>query len=124
MPAGITQATGISATPSMQGPLLTTTLVSGDNRNPGSGWPGLYGRLDVDTTAGAISWTGLLAGFDGQRVSIRNTGAAANLTLVNQSASSVAANRFAATADTVVTPGLAVEAIYYGGSVQRWVIAT
>ena len=92
-----------------------------NNANPGSGFPALLGRIDVDTTAGNANWTGLLAGVDGQIVIIRNTGAN-NLVLNNQNASSTAANRFSAAADFTLVPGDAVWVVYYGGSVNRWVI--
>lgn len=125
MAQGVTTVVGITATPPAQGPRLSFAAAAGaaNDVNPGGGWPGLYGRLDVDTTAGAASWTGLLAGFDGQRIMIRNTGAN-SLTLNNQNAGSVAANRFASSGDTVIAAGLSVEAVYYAGSVNRWVIAT
>lgn len=111
---GITSVGGFSAFVSPAG---------GQNDvNPGSGFPALLGRIDVDTSAGNANWTGLLAGVDGQIVVIRNAAGANNLTLNNQNAGSTAANRFAAAGDFTLVPGNAIWVIYYGGSVNRWVI--
>ncbi len=93
-----------------------------NNVNPGSGFPLLLGRIDVDTSAGDANWTGLLAGVDGQIVLIRNAAGANNLTLNSQNASSTAANRFAGSGDFVLPAGGAIWVIYYAGSVNRWVI--
>lgn len=93
-----------------------------NNVNPGGGFPTSIGRVDVDTTAGDGNWTGMLAGTDGQIVIIRNAAGTNNLTLNSQNAGSTAANRFAAASDFTLPAGAAIWAIYYAGSVNRWVI--
>ncbi len=93
-----------------------------NNVNPGGGFPAAVGRLDVDTTAGDTNWTGLLAGSDGQIVIIRNSAGANNLTLNSENAGSTAANRFTGVGDFVLGAGVPIWAIYYGGSVNRWVM--
>lgn len=56
---------------------VTVTAASGsaNNVDPGSGFPSSIAWLDVDTSAGAATWTGLKAGTEGQTVAIRVTGA-------------------------------------------------
>lgn len=56
---------------------LTVVLAAGttNNLDPGSGFPASISWLDLDTTAGAATLTGLLAGTDGQTVTLRVTGA-------------------------------------------------
>jgi len=111
---GVTSVGGFSAFVSPAG--------AQNNVNPGSGFPAAIGRIDVDTSAGDTNWTGMLAGVDGQIVIIRNATGANNLTLNSESAGSTAANRFTAAADFTLPAGGAIWAIYYAGSVNRWVL--
>lgn len=111
---GVTSVGGFSAFVSPAG--------AQNNVNPGSGFPAAIGRIDADTSAGDANWTGMLAGVDGQIVIIRNATGANNLTLNSENAGSTAANRFTAAADMTLPPGGAIWAIYYAGSVNRWVL--
>jgi hypothetical protein len=113
------------------GKLATVVLAAGetDNLNPGSGWPTGYGRLDLNAAAGAANLTGLKAATDGQQILIRNLpGSGNNITLNNQNASSLAANRFqglnlaSPNADVILAPGSGILLMYYGGSLNYWVM--
>lgn len=78
------------------------------------------GRLGVTLASGSATWTGLTAGYDGQRVYLTNADATNSLTLNIQSGSSVAANRFLGAAGTrVLAPGVSVQMIYSAG---MWVL--
>lgn len=89
---------------------------------PGAGWPTGIGRLDVTLAAGVANWTGMVAGTDGQMVLLANADAANTLTLNNQNVGSAAANRFRGPGDLALPPGDTVLAVYYAGSVNRWVL--
>lgn len=91
-----------------------------DNYNP-AGFGPTVNRFDVDTTAGDVTVTGFIAGIDNQPVIWSNTGAN-NLTLNNQDAGSLAANRFRASDAFVIPSGGSLQVIYYAGTVNRWVI--
>lgn len=119
--------TGGGSSSSTGGKLATAVLAAGanDNLNPGGAWPALYGRLDLNAAAGAANLTGLQTGFDAQQVLIRNLPSSGNnVTLNNQNAGSLAANRFSAVADVILAPGSAIVAMYYGGSLNYWVLST
>ena len=108
------------------GALVSVSPAAGayNDYNPGSGWPTGAGRLDIDTSAGQIDLTGLIAGTDAQLIIIANAnGSSANmLVLHNQSVASAAANRFRYAGDLTIVPGESVLLCYYGGGVNRWVI--
>jgi hypothetical protein len=93
-----------------------------NNVNPGGAWPSsAIGRIDVDTTAGACNFTGLVAALtDGQGVMIRVTGAN-NLTLNSLNGGSSAANKFAFTADLVL-PQNSTAILVYDLTLALWVI--
>lgn len=91
------------------------------NVNPGGAWP-VIGRLDVTLAGGNANWTGLVAGSDGQQVLICNNDAANTLTFNNQNGGSLAANRFRWVGDRAMPPGDTVLAVYYAGTVNRWVL--
>ena len=112
------------------GELATAVLAAGanNNLNPAADWPAPYGRLDLNAAAGAANLTGLKAGADGQQILVRNLPTSGNnITLNNQNAGSLAANRFqglnliAPNADIVLTPGSGILLMYYGGSLNYWV---
>jgi len=112
-----------STTPAIShGALVTIAAAAGASNdvNPGGGWPVGYDRIDVTLAAGNANFTGLLAGQDGQVVIIANPDATNNLTLNAQNVGSAAANRFRAAADITLTPGGAIIAKYYAGTVNRW----
>jgi hypothetical protein len=105
------------------GAYVTATVAAGATNNfAPAGFSTSTGRLDIDPNAGASNITGLTAGADGQEVLIANIDAANNLTLNNQNVGSTAANRFRMATDLVLVPGAAVLAVYYAGTVNRWVI--
>lgn len=62
--------------------------------------------------------TGLAGGADGRVIRLENYGSF-NITLKNQSGSSTAANRFALTADLVLTPNAVLE-LQYDSTTSRW----
>ena len=105
------------------GSYLSYALASGttNDLDPGGGWPTGIGRLDLDTSAGAATITGLVAGSDAQIVIISNIGAN-TLTLAALNAGSSAANRFRYVADIALAQYDAVLAVYYGGTVNKWVL--
>lgn len=96
-----------------------------DNVSP-SDFPGEssapVGRLGVTLADGAATWTGLLAGNDGQILQLINLDASNSLTLNAQDAGSSAANRFIAPADITLPPGDSIFGVYTAGAVNRWVL--
>lgn len=98
--------------------LVAPTAGVHNNFNPGAPWPTGIGRLDIDTSAGNIELTGLVAGTPGQMVLIRNVGAN-NLQLDNNGASS-AGNVFASNGNLIVLPNGRTLAVWYGGTVNKW----
>ncbi len=76
-------------------------------------------RLDVAAHASNTTLNDLPAGFDGQRVRIRNTGSGI-LTLTNENSGSTAAKRFTGIGDVAVWPSDKVDIVYYAGSINRW----
>lgn len=106
------------------GSYLSSTIGAGTTNDfTPAGFSSSVGRLDIDPNAGASTINGLLAGSDGQLLVICNIDAVNNLTLANQAAGSSAANRFRGPgADLTLLPFNAVWAVYYAGSVNRWVL--
>jgi hypothetical protein len=78
-------------------------------------------RLDVVSDAANTTLNDMTAGFDGQRIRIRNTGTG-TLYLINENAGSTAANRFKGAGDVGIAPNDCVDVVYYAGSVNRWVM--
>lgn len=90
-----------------------------NNYNP-AGFGTSVGRLDISTTSGNVTLTGLAAGTDGQLLNLRNTGAN-NLILRQLNAGSSGANQFAIPADNyTLTQYGSIFLCYYGGSVNQW----
>lgn len=77
------------------------------------------GRLDINPSTGDSILTGLLSGSDGQGLRIRNPSATHNLTCTGEDVLSAAAHRFSQ--GFVLQPGDSILAVYYAGSVNRWV---
>lgn len=104
------------------GTYLTGAPAAGSTNdyNP-SGFGSTVNRLDIDTTAGDATLTGLIAGIDNQILIISNIGANL-LTLSNQDAGSAAANRFRASDSFTLVSGGSIWVTYYAGTVTRWVI--
>lgn len=98
---------------------ITPTALSGDvnDYNP----TGLATALAIRLDGGAAdrNITGLSAQAGGTLITIYNIGTTNNLKLVNQSASSSAANRFLLPNDTTLPPNTAL-ALWYDGTSSRW----
>lgn len=107
-----TQALALSGT-------LTPTALSGDvnNYNPTGLSTALALRIDGGVANRNI--TGLAGGVDGRIIEIINIGATNNLTLINNSGSSSAANRFLLPADTILPVNTAL-ALRYDGTTAEW----
>ena len=97
-------------------PALSPSQITSDQNNyaPGTGW---FIRLTSDASR---NLTGLVAGVDGQIAEIWNVGAQ-NIVLVNESASSTAANRFTTStgADLTLSANKCAQARYDNAS-ARW----
>ena len=93
-----------------------------NNVNPGGTWPSaLIGRLDVDTTAGDVIFTGLVAISDAVGILITNIGANL-LTLAHLNGGSLAANRFNGSTDLILPSNARTMAVYFGGAINLWYI--
>lgn len=91
-----------------------------DNFAP-TGLTSSVNRLDVDTTAGNIELTGIIASVDGGFLIVRNVGA--NLLLLDsESAFSNAANRIQLPAQMALPQFNSILLCYYGASttINRW----
>lgn len=107
-------------------PAATVTPPAGQSNNVDPGSISTINRIHVDTSAGAASFSGLVAGLDGQLVWIFISGAN-DLTLLNESASSTITNRFHGLGDFVLPADSSV-LIYYdsgigAGTPGRWIMA-
>jgi hypothetical protein len=102
--------------------LSTVVLAAGANNNIAPATP--YGRVDLDSTAGAANVTGLVAGSDGQVITIRNKPGGNDVILNNANAGSAAANQFSGPGgnDVDLPAGTAVGAVYYGGTIKQWIL--
>jgi hypothetical protein len=120
MATGVTQAIGVTAIG--PGSRVTAVLAAGANNNltPSGQAIQAIGMIDLDSTAGVANITGLAAGYDGQRITLRLTTASA-VTLNNANGGSSASNQFSGTGDSVLAQGLAIDIVYYAGSVNKWV---
>lgn len=101
------------------GAAIAATLAAGatNNLNPGAGWPASFGRLLLNSSAGAANITGLVAGTDGQTIEIcNNLTGATNVTLNSQNAGSTAANQFVYVGDFALPSGASIRATYYASS--------
>ncbi len=101
----------------------TLSAASTNDYDPGGGFPTSIVRLDITTSVNDNTLTGLLAGTDGQQLTIRNIGATFNLILTVASGSSSAANQFygQGTAKSV-PPGSITRLTYYSLPNPRWAI--
>lgn len=80
-------------------------------------------RLAVTLAAGSTAWTGMLAGSDGQEVILWNSDPTNNLTLAVQNVGSASANQFQGSAGAyTLSPGNAYLLIYWGETINAWVI--
>lgn len=119
----LTVAQMLAALTLFGGPYLAYASPAGTTAdvNPAGGWPAI-GRLDVTLAAGNATWRSLVAGTDGQSVLLANADAANTLTLNNQDALGTAANRFRYAMNLALPPGATVLAVYYAGTVNRWIL--
>jgi hypothetical protein len=89
---------------------VTITAASTNNYNPGGGFPTSIGWLDINPSTNDVTLTGLLAGTDGQQLTIRNSGTTYNILLSTGGngqgdSGSTAANRFTGQGDAGIAPG-------------------
>lgn len=84
-----------------------------------TGLSSLVDRLDVISDATDTTLNDMTAGYDGQRLRIRNTGSG-TLTLINENAGSTASTRFSGVGDVAIPAGDKADLIYYAGSINRW----
>jgi hypothetical protein len=95
-----------------------------NNVNPGSGWPNTdTGARLIVTPTGAIVYTGLLAGNDGEQVLLWNNaavGSGFNITLDNLNAGSSAANQFTIAGSALVLPPQARSILVYDATLALW----
>lgn len=118
---GVWQLTaGASGSGTLCSPMLSPAVLGVDQNdyNPG---PCRYLLVTTDPEMGDnLNFTGLLAGVDGQELVIINqTGS--TLTLVHQSSSSTAANRFlCSTGSSMVLSLNARSSLVYDATAQRW----
>jgi hypothetical protein len=103
----------------LEGDISSTFSTSQNNWNPA----GLSTAQTIRATASAaaLSITGLAGGGDGRIIILHNVGATNSFTLVHQSTSSSAANRFALPGATdVVIPTDGSVTLRYDASSSRW----
>lgn len=105
------------------GKYLSAPLGAGatNDFNPGSGWPTGYGRLDL-VPAGAATLNGLVAGTDGQEVILRNASTTQTIT-IQVAGGGTPANEFTGGGGGTILPPLTAKlAVYYGGTINNWVL--
>jgi hypothetical protein len=84
--------------------VVTPPAGQSDDVDPGPGDIGIINRVHVDTSAGAASFSGIVAGSDGQLLWLLVTGAN-DLTLLNADGSSAPGNQFSGLGDLVIPAG-------------------
>jgi len=100
--------------------ITPTQLTANTNDyNPANG---LFTSVWRISSNGAINLTGIQAGTSGQRITLCNVGTQ-TITLKNQSASSVAANRFTNSGGDVTLSANGVKFLVYDTTVPTWFIA-
>jgi hypothetical protein len=119
--AATTGSTGTGVAGTGASASATVTGASTDNFTSGGTFPSGAGRLYINPSTNDISLTGLVAGADGQQIIVFNTGSTYTITLVNQSASSTAANRFSGQGDAAIPPG-GQQYVIYSSTLGRWSI--
>jgi hypothetical protein len=111
------------------GAILAYATVGGtiNNVNPGGTWPSTsIGRLDVDTSAGSETWTGLVKVTDGYGVLIKITAdsdTGNTLTFLNENGGSSADNQILCVDELTIGIGESVLAVCNAsGGVNLWFI--
>lgn len=104
--------------------LVTATAPTGPtNDYSPTGYGTTTAVLYLTPTAGGSTINGLVAGSAMQQVFVVNAeaaGGADNITLVNQAAGSLAANRFLQSGNLVIPPGGGVDCVYLASTITRW----
>jgi hypothetical protein len=105
------------------GKYISVALAAGttNDLNPGSGWPTGYGRLDL-VRAGAATLNSLKAGVDGQEIFIRNASASQTVTIPVAGGGTPANEFTAGGGGTILPPLTGTQAVYYGGTINNWVL--
>ncbi len=103
------------------GAYLSADLPAGvsDSFNPGGAWPTGIGRLDL-VPAGNATLNSLVASVDGQEVILRN--ASATFTITIPAGGPGAAPFTGGGGGTILPPLTPITVVYYGGSIDEWVI--
>jgi hypothetical protein len=103
------------------GKYLSANLPAGisDSFNPGGIWPTGVGRLDL-VPAGDATLNSLVAGIDGQEVIIRN--ASATFTITIPAGGPGAVSFTGGGGGSFLPPLTPMTCVYYGGSINQWVI--
>lgn len=104
------------------GPSDTIIAAAGSQNNvtPPNFGIATLNRLLIDTSAGPATFTGLIAGVDGQLIWNRVTGGN-SLTLSNANGASVAANQFNGSDSLTILSGDSL-LIYYDGVTSKWIM--
>lgn len=106
-------------------PSVAIGIATTNNLDPGSGWPAACATCDIngDSAGVDIVVTGVLAGYRGQRVRFRNSGAVKNVVLPIANAGSLAANRWlGAGGSLTLVPGQSKDGVYYTSPTPGWSI--
>jgi hypothetical protein len=99
---------------------LTPTALSGDVNDYAPTGHGTACTLRIDGGAADRNITGLAGGAGGRDVVVKNIGTSNGITIVDASASSTAANRFACGGDVSLSAGKAA-VIRYDATASRWI---
>jgi hypothetical protein len=107
----------VADTVSLQGDLSPAQITADQNNYGPTGHEDVFRfRLSTDATRNI---TGLSGGINGRVVVLANVGGSFDMVLVNESAASTAANRFALGSNVAVRPNRAV-ALQYDATSSRW----
>jgi hypothetical protein len=79
-------------------------------------WPATYGRIDLNTDAGPVTITGILAGKDGQVVWLRNSGTSNDAVFSANDSGSAAPNRIIFYFNVIMVPQQCGLLCYFGPS--------
>lgn len=102
--------------------LISAALAAGANNNLAPAGLDAAARLGLTPVDDTSELRGLAAGTDGQMLMIPNHSVAFLFTVVNESGTSTAANRFAINGDLIIPPRCGA-LFQYDGTVDRWVKA-
>lgn len=111
--------TNLPQTVAIQGDITPSTLSAGDNNDYNPTDLGISTVLRLTGNANASNITGIAGGADGRILVLQNVGTP-RIRLIDQSASSTAANRFAFGINVELDPGQTI-VIIYDSTQSRWV---